>query len=114
MSFGGLLKALRENAKLSRAATVTLLRKQGIRTSVASLERLEYGQTRALELVIALIRLYHSRVPIRPGVIETAFMSGVENQSFNDRQRRFIAAKLGECSSKQLADIAAIIQNIKS
>lgn len=114
MSFNFLLKALRDSANLSRQRTVAQLRRQGVRTSVATLRRLENGDNRSLDLVLALLNLYHSRAPIRPGIIETAFMGHNRRLTFNDRRRRFIAANLPRCDAKELEAIEQIIRNIDS
>jgi hypothetical protein len=63
-----------------------------------------------MDLVLALLNLYHSRAPIRPGSIETALLARASRETLNDRRRRWIANNLHHCGPHQLAQIERIIQ----
>jgi len=94
MYFNDLLKSLRVGAKLSRSETVALLKANGVRTSTATLTRMENTrENKPLELILALLNIYHDRGSIKPGAIETAFLCR-SSFNLNDRRRRYIAANL--------------------
>lgn len=116
MSFYALLKALRIEAKprLSRKELVQELRKQGVRTSVNSIERMEHGENKAIALLLTVLHFYSARAKITPGRIESALFSHVGGESMLDRRRRFIANKIKDCNSQELAEIEEIIDRAES
>jgi len=65
-----------------------------------------------LELILALLNIYHDRGSIKPGAIETAFLCR-SSFNLNDRRRRYIAANLSRCGPKEIAEIEQIIKNLK-